>query len=148
MNGELIYPKSITIYGVFTGQMFLITSIIAFLYKKYYLALVAFILYLTTMKYWYEMKNDFFRYLDISISMFSILLISVYYAYFHFTTIYRNVWFIILLVCVLSYILNNFYYHNFNTFSYVEKKISVLFHLCFLHLLLPITFNYCFIMSF
>jgi hypothetical protein len=153
MDDELIIPQNISFYGLLSGQVLLLCVFIGFFCKHYLLCVFGIILYITTMLHWSKLRNDNIMYLDILFAITTILIITFYYAFYFFKTNYRNIWFIIVSLTTIIFSLNEYFYLNFiaNNKNIETKeffiKINVLIHILFLHILLPITYIYCSILS-
>lgn len=149
----MIIPEDISIYGVYTGQIILFAILVALYKKHYYLSVLGFILYITTMIHWSKMFPDKYLHLDRFIAISVFLFITLYYAVHHFKPEYRNIWFIVGSVAAIVFLLNEYIYASYlqyPTFS-VEllrtyQTFSVLVHLLFTHILMTIAYIYCSLM--
>lgn len=152
MHDKVLVPKNFSIYGVYTGQFILITAIVSYYCKHYYLVPIAVALYITTMLHWYHFTKGFVMYLDILFGHIAIFLVTFYYARTYFKPEYKNIWYIVALICGIIFVINEyvFYwyiskYEKLNTaFS---QMVSTFIHLAFLHIMLPATYIYCSLMS-
>jgi len=150
METKLIIPQHISFYGLLSGQFILFALLIGFLCKHYYLCLFGLGLYITTMLHWSKIQYDTIMYLDVLIAIFTLLIITFYYAIYFFKLQYRNVWFIVLSIATILFSLNEYFYLN-----YIENnlnmnyfiQVNVFIHIMFLHILLPLTYIYCSVLS-
>lgn len=150
METKLIIPQHISFYGLLSGQFILFALLIGFLCKHYYLCLFGLGLYITTMLHWSKIQYDTIMYLDVLIAIFTLLIITFYYAIYFFKLQYRNVWFIVLSIVTIVFSLNEYFYLN-----YIENnpnmedfmQVNVFIHIMFLHILLPLTYIYCSVLS-
>ena len=105
------------------------------------------------MLHWSKLRNDNIMYLDVFFAITTILIITFYYAFNFFKKKYRNIWFIVLLLTVIIFSLNEYFYLNFVANNKIIEnkeyimKINVLIHILILHFLLPFTYIYCSILS-
>jgi len=81
----MIIPEDISIYGVYTGQILLLAILVALYKKHYYLSVLGFILYITTMIHWSKMFSDKYLHLDMFTAISVFLFITFYYAVHYFT---------------------------------------------------------------
>ena len=167
-----VIPKEISRYGIITAHIFLLTSYISYVKGYNTFKYLSFLLYISTMLHWYELKdNSFIKYFD----MF-IVIITLY----HFTFIdikklkdkYKILWYITSLLIVIVYIVNiNIYNkqiinesenvmdtedYNYFHLKYTKPNtkvrdraclINVLVHLVFLHIIPGIVCITCIIKS-
>ena len=152
MDTNLVIPQHISFYGLLSGQFILFALLIGFLCKHYYLCLFGLGLYITTMLHWSKIQYDTIMYLDVLITIFNLLIITFYYAIYFFKAQYRNIWFIVLALVTIVFSLNEYFYLNY---IYIENnpnvrhfmQINVFIHIMFLHILLPLTYIYCSVLS-
>lgn len=151
-DDKIIVPKSLSIYGVYTGQNIIFAAIVAFYCKHYYLVALAIGLYITTMLHWYHFSKGAIMYLDILLGSIVTIMVTFYYSKYYFKPYYEYLWYIIVTICVTIFLINEyvFYmyiskYNHFNTpFS---QMMSTGVHLIFMHIMLPFTYVYCSLMS-
>lgn len=151
-DDRITIPQSISSYGLLSGQMLLLCTFIGFFCKHYLLCVFGIIIYVTTMLHWSKLRNDYILYLDIFFVVITLLIITFYYAFYFFKKKYRNIWFIALFLTTIIFSLNEYFYLNFienNEFIMNESimKINVVIHILFLHIILPITYIYCSVLS-
>jgi hypothetical protein len=152
MTDEILVSKTFSIYGVYTGQFILIASIVAYYCKHYYLLPIAIALYITTMLYWYYFKKGFIMYLDILLGHIAIFMVTLYYASNYFKPKYKNIWYIVALICTAVFVINQYVFYMYITkyeklntaFSHM---VSTFVHLTFMHIMIPVTYIYCSLMS-
>jgi len=153
MDNEIIIPHNISFYGLLSGQIFLLSVFVGLFCKHYFLCVVGIVLYTTTMLHWSNVRNDNIMYLDIFMAITTSLIITFYYAFYFFKKNYRNIWLIVVSLTIIIFSLNEYFYLNFIVNNrYIENmedimKINVLIHILFLHILLPVTYIYCSILS-
>lgn len=150
MDNQLVIPQHISFYGLISGQFILFAVLIGFLCKHYYLCLFGLGLYVTTMLHWSKHRYDNIMYLDILITNITLLIITFYYAIYFFKVQYRNIWLIVLSVTSIIFALNEYFYLNYienNPNMEYFMQINVFIHIMFLHILLPLTYIYCSVLS-
>ena len=171
-NTQQVIPTEISRYGIITAHIFLLTSYVSYLKGLTTFKYLAFLLYITTMLHWYELKdNSFIKYFD----MF-IVIITLYYFTFietkKFSDKYRKLWYIVSFFIVIVYIININVYnkqiinesddvmetedYNYFHLKYTRPNtksrdkaclINVLVHLIFLHIIPGIICITCIIKS-
>lgn len=171
-NTQQVIPTEISRYGIITAHIFLLTSYVSYLKGFNTFKYLAFLLYITTILHWYELKdNSFIKYFD----MF-IVIITLYYFTFietkKFSDKYRKLWYIVSFFIVIVYIINiNIYnkqiinesddvmetedynyFHLKYTRPHTKSRdtaclINVLVHLIFLHIIPGIICITCIIKS-
>lgn len=83
-------PQSISVIGVYTGHIFLLVAVIAFIYKMYGIAVLGILIYLTTVNHWYKLhKYSVVKFLDIILVIFSIFYVT-FVASHHFLQHHRD----------------------------------------------------------
>lgn len=76
---NICIPQHISRYGIYTGQIFLFTSILSYLYNYNSLSFIGAILYITTLLHWYKLKdNGLIKYIDIVTVTFTVSSVSFY----------------------------------------------------------------------
>lgn len=119
-------PTNISIYGVVSGQIFLIGIYIACYYRQYYLSTLLVFLYITTVLYWRKLYYmSIVKFLDLFLATAAILLVTFYYSPKYFNRTYRNIWNWCALYVVLIYILNS--YIHYSKCIIKENKSSILY---------------------
>ena len=150
MDTNLVIPQHISFYGLISGQFILLALLIGFLCKHYYLCLFGLGLYITTMLHWSKIQYDTIMYLDVLITIFTLLIITFYYAIYFFKAQYRNIWFIVLAIVTIVFSLNEYFYLNYiennpNMGHFMQANVFI--HIMFLHIMLPLTYIYCSVLS-
>jgi hypothetical protein len=155
-------PQHISRYGIYTGQTFLLTSILSHSYNYNWLSLVSSLLYVTTLLHWYKLKDHGpIKYIDIFAVIITSSSVSLYDSTF-FCPVDRNIWFFSSFLCTSSYFVNKYivFYQQYNNDSVyfltdepyryfslkytqpntiqreLSYKYSVYVHLFFLHLII------------
>jgi hypothetical protein len=159
MEEDLFIPQKISVYGMITAHIFLVLSYMYFYRCNKISAYLTFLLYMSTVLYWYKLnENSFRKYFDIFIAVSSL----IYFTFIEIKNLnnkYKILWYATSLIIIVVYITNSIIYkkqivyksNNImdNNYSYFclkytkqntqvrEKacKTNVFVHLIFLHLL-------------
>lgn len=110
-NDPVIYiPRHISKIGVYTSHIILLNSIITFIYKYRLLALLEFILYITSVQLWREIKHECIeRKIDVC-AVVSTLSYATYTSY-HMKPIYTYIWISSLILATIVYIKNDYMFY-------------------------------------
>lgn len=161
-NKSICVPQHISRYGIYTGQIFLLTSIITHLYNYNWLSLISSLLYVTTLLHWHKLKdNGPIKYIDIVAVVITSSSVSFYDSTF-FCPIDRKIWFFSSFLGTVAYFVNKYivFYQQYPNLSVcfltdepyqyfslkytqpntiqreLSYKYSVYVHLIFLHLII------------
>lgn len=120
---KIIVPEHISKWGVYSGQMFGITGIVAMIYEYYKIAIVAGILYISTVLYWKRVEfYSIIRLIDIVIVLGTIYYITFYVSK-KFTIEKREKWIYIILIVGIAYIINNIIFY-YQTVGWLHKEVK------------------------
>lgn len=104
-------PQSISVICVYTGHIFLLVAVTAFIYKMYGIAILSILIYLTTVNHWYKLhKYSVVKFLDIILVIFSIFYVT-FVASHHFLPHHRDMWIYVMCFAIFVYTLNCLVYY-------------------------------------
>jgi hypothetical protein len=172
MDKNLYVPQEISIYGVITAHIFLITSFISKIKGFDKFVYLSFLLYISTILHWYKLKDKGIR------KYFDMIIVAITLSYFTFIETkklkdkHKILWYITSLIIILVYVTNIIIFRkqivnesndtmeleDYKYFSLrytkpnteVRKKackINVFVHLLFLHLLPGFVCIFCLLQS-
>lgn len=172
MDKNLYIPQNISVYGMISAHIFLLTSYFCSIKGFNTFKYLSFLLYISTILHWYELKDTSFR------KYFDMFIVTITLSYFTFietkklSNKYKNLWYITTLIIVIVYIINIKIYmkqivnasddvmeledYDYFTLKYTKPNTkvrnkacinNVLIHLIFLHLIPGIVCILCIIKS-
>ena len=104
-------PKHISVMGLYTSTMFIITGVVCYYCNEVILSIILFILYVTSIFHWSNpLLTGFVRNIDMTVAGISLL-----YGTYVSTTLpifYTYVWFITLITCVSMFVYNEYLYQH------------------------------------
>ena len=110
MDKNLYIPKEISAYGMITAHIFLLTCYFCYLKKFNTFKYLSFLLYLSTILHWRELKdNSFIRYFDM-------IIVTITLSYFTFietkklSNKYKILWYATSLIIIVVYVINSIIY--------------------------------------
>uniref|UniRef100_A0A6C0B6R4 Uncharacterized protein n=1 Tax=viral metagenome TaxID=1070528 RepID=A0A6C0B6R4_9ZZZZ len=154
-NDSTTIPKNISNYALYSGQIFIFGAIITCFMRHYYLSMLMFLLYVSTMLFWSNVHIEYLSNEKIADSLIGtsvILLATFYYARNYFKNRFKNIWYISISISVFVFIINEIIYYlnitkNNNFVNLIEQNlihnISVFSHIIFLHIMPVFTYIYC-----
>lgn len=149
---ELLIPQDISRKGLYSAQVVLANSVLAFFYKYYVSSALIFMLYITTLIHWNKIyKKSLVKTLDIILAVSSIISVTFRDSR-RFTPKYATLWYTTITISIIAFILNEcLLYYRLSIPQMREKRYiydtSVNIHILFLHILLNTTCMLCVIGS-
>lgn len=135
---ELLMPQHISKIGLYTGQIVLANSIVAFYYEYYISSFILGVLYITTMIHWNKLyRTSVVKTIDIIFATSSIISVTFRDSKrFHPT--YATIWYNTVTLFVTMFVLNECLLYYRLSKSPINKEpiyyTSVYIHTFFLHL--------------
>ena len=155
-------PQETSNYALYSGQIFIFGALIACFLKHYYLSALIFLLYVSTMLFWSNVRTEYLskeKLFDSFVATSTILLVTFYYSRYYFKPHYKNVWLLSIAFSIFVFFINEIvYYFNVNKWKdfgrlvniaerNVINNITVFTHILFLHIMPVFTYIYCAISS-
>jgi hypothetical protein len=155
-------PQQISNYALYSGQIFIFGAIVACFLKHYYLSALIFLLYVSTMLFWSNVRTKYLskeKLFDSFIAASTVLLATFYYARYYFKPQYKTIWCVTIAFSIFVFIINEIvYYFNVNKWKdfgrlvniaerNVINNMTVFSHILFLHILPVFAYIYCAVSS-
>lgn len=118
---EIRIPEHISKYGVISGHIFILTTIVAYIKKYYKLAVLSGLLYISTITYWRKVKfNSIHRFIDIGLVLGTLYYITFYESE-KFKDGNREIWIYAIMLMGIVYIVNSIIFY-FQTIKWLHEK--------------------------
>lgn len=105
-------PYNISKYGIYSGQAILVGFFVSCYYRHYYLSIILFILYLTTMHYWRKIHHfSILKCLDVVLAFSAAFLLTFRYCHY-FTPLCKKIWIIFAFILCSIFFINEYIYYN------------------------------------
>jgi hypothetical protein len=155
---KITLSKPSTIYAIYSGHIFLFAAFITCFLKHYYLSLLCFCVYVSTMFFWSSISDEYnptLKAIDILLASSIIGLVTFYYCQYYFKDTYKKIWYFVVIIVLSVYLLNYKLYEysvgshmSFSKIFNIESRelinhISVLCHCVFVHILPVFAYIYC-----
>jgi len=152
MDSQLLIPQNISRMGLYSGQIVLLNSLVAYYYEYYLLSGLLFVLYITTLIHWNKIySKSLVKTVDITFAVISILSVT-FRDSLRFMPKYAALWYLSISTSIVVFIVNEcLLYYQLSLPMITDKtyiyNISVITHIIFLHFMPNLTCIICIIGS-
>lgn len=117
---EVDIPEEISKWGMISGHIFILTTVVAYIRKKYKIAILSLILYVSTITYWRKVKfNSIHRIIDIGLVL-GILYYITNYESEKIKGVNREILIYAIIIMIIVYILNSIIFY-FQTIEWLHE---------------------------